>query len=261
MKFSDQGIIINLKKYGEKSLIIKIFSQHHGVYKGFVKYASSSKNNQIFQIGNQIAFDYVARLEDSLGSFLCNDLMENYSSKFVFDKLRLNCAKSIISIIDNYFLERENFNILYQNFVNFLQDLGNSKIQDSQIIANFVKLELLILECLGYGIDLSSCVVTNSRVNLAYVSPKSAHAVSVEAGQKYADKLLKLPFFLAQKHNLETLNNVDNSDLEAGLKLSGFFLEKFLFSIDNLMFNENSRPQNSIYRSNIIKSLTSLKAI
>jgi DNA repair protein RecO len=165
----------------------------------------------------------------------------------MLDKLRTNCAKSIISMIDDYFLERESFEFLYKNCLEFLQNLGDDRISNQQIIANYIKLELMILECLGYGIDFSCCVVTNSRVNLAFVSPKSAHAVSMEAGEKYSHKLLKLPNFLLEEKN----ENIENHQLIDGLKLSGFFLKKFLF-LDDF---DKSKQQNSLYRNNIINNL------
>jgi DNA repair protein RecO (recombination protein O) len=105
----------------------------------------------------------------------------------------------------------------------------------------------MILESLGYGIDFSCCIVTNSRVNLAFVSPKSAHAVSMEAGEKYSHKLLKLPNFLLE----EASKNIEDNQLIDGLKLSGFFLKKFLF-VDNF---DKSKQQNSFYRNNILKDL------
>lgn len=247
MKYSDSGIVIGIKKYGEKSAILKVFSENYGVYRGFVKYISSKKNNAILQMGNLITFDYASRLEDGLGSFLNLDLAENNCSRFMLDKLRINCAKSIISIIDDYFLERESFEFLYKKFLEFLQNLGDARIQNQQIVGNYIKLELMILESLGYGIDFSCCVVTNSRVNLAFVSPKSAHAVSIEAGEKYSHKLLKLPNFLLEEKN----ENIENNQLIDGLKLSGFFLKKFLF-IDDF---DKGKQQNSLYRNNIINDL------
>jgi DNA repair protein RecO (recombination protein O) len=247
MKYSDSGIVISVKKYGEKSAILKVFSENYGVYRGFVKYISSKKNNAILQMGNLITFDYASRLEDGLGSFLNLDLAENNCSRFMLDKLRINCAKSIISIIDDYFLERASFEFLYKKFLEFLQNLGDSRIQNQQIVGNYIKLELMILESLGYGIDFSCCVVTNSRVNLAFVSPKSAHAVSIEAGEKYSHKLLKLPNFLLEEKN----ENIENNQLIDGLKLSGFFLKKFLF-IDDF---DKGKQQNSLYRNNIINDL------
>ena len=94
--------------------------------------------------------------------------------------------------------------------------------------------------------DLSSCVVTNSKVDLAFVSPKSARAVSFEAGKAYESKLLKLPNFL-----VDDVTDYDESHLLDGLKLSGFFLEKFLFS--EKTFDQNQ--QKFFYRDNIRASL------
>ena len=68
MKFSDQGIIISQKKYGENSLIVKVFSAEHGVYRGFVNSVKSSKDKAIFQIGNLISFEFRARIEDESGA-------------------------------------------------------------------------------------------------------------------------------------------------------------------------------------------------
>ena len=59
------------------------------------------------------------------------------------------------------------------------------------------RFELLLLDELGFGLDLESCAATGSRDELVYVSPKSGRAVSREAGEPYRERLLPLPAFLA----------------------------------------------------------------
>lgn len=243
MKFSDQGIIISQKKFNENSLIVKVFSQNHGIYNGFVKSAKSQKNRTIFQIGNLVSFEHMSRNEESLGQFANVDLVKGYCSKIMFDRLRLDCANSLFSIIDSAFLERENHEDLFGKTCNFLENLSDDESQKEEVIGEYVKLELEILKNLGYEIDLSSCVVTNSKVNLAFVSPKSAHAVSFEIGQPYKNKLLKLPNFLIGDSKYEENQLID------GLKLSGYFLEKFIFEDKNL----TQRKQFS-YRENITRT-------
>ncbi len=223
MKFADEGIIINIKKYGENSLIVKVFSSSHGIYRGFVKFAKSSKAQNIYQIGNLISFEFVARLEESLGSFVNVDLIESFSGKIIFDKLKLTCAKSLFSIMDELFLERENHQNLFVNFKNFLELIANSSQTKEEIIATYIKLELNILENLGYGLDLTKCAATGNSSNLTFVSPKTGRAVSMQAGLPYKNKLLNLPEFL-----IENSSAVNQKQLIDGLKLSGFFLEKFL---------------------------------
>jgi DNA repair protein RecO (recombination protein O) len=240
MKFSDQGIIISQKKYGENSLIVKVFSRDHGIYRGFVNSIKSSKSRSIFQIGNLISFEFRARNEDNLGQFAAVDLVKSYCSNIMFDALKINCANSIFSIVDHCFLERENHEKLFEKLQNFLQKLieeDESKI----FLPDYVKLELKILKTLGYGVDLSSCAATNSTTNLAYVSPKSARAVSLEAGKPYQNKLLKLPEFLIG-NQIEIVAN----DLRDGLRLSGFFLEKFVFEDKKEKLNARNRLEKSL---------------
>lgn len=245
MKFVDQGIIINIKKYSENSLVVKVFSQNHGIYRSFIKSAKSNKDRLNFQIGNLISFEYRARLEENLGQFFAVDLIAGYCSKIMFDKLKLDCVKSLFAIIDGCFLEREEHQLLFDDLNNFLQQISDDDVSKKEFLASYVKLELKILENLGYGIDLTSCVVTNSNDNLAFVSPKSARAVSFEAGKPYESRLLKLPNFLIED------SIYDESHLFDGLKLSGYFLEKFIFDEKR----DSEKKQHFFYRENIIKSL------
>ena len=41
-----------------------------------------------------------------------------------------------------------------------------------------VRWELVLLDELGFGLDLASCAATGTTTDLAYVSPKSGRAVS-----------------------------------------------------------------------------------
>lgn len=223
MKFNDHGIIISLKKYGENSLIVKVFSQNHGIYRGFVKSVKSSKDKVNYQIGNLISFEYRSRIEENLGQFFAVDLVRSCCGKIMFDPLRLACVNSLFSIIDSVFLEREEHQNLFEKLQNFLQKLSDENSQKKDFLADYVRLELEILKTLGYGIDLSSCAVTESKNDLAFVSPKSARAVSYSVGKPYQSKLLKLPRFLLKDEDC------DEEQLLDGLKMSGFFLEKFVF--------------------------------
>ncbi len=222
MKFSDEGIIISLKKYGENSAIVKVFSQHHGIYRGFVKSIKSAKSRSIFQVGNLISFEYRSRIEENLGQFFSTDLVKCYCSEIIFDKMKLDCTNSLFSIIDNSILEHEEHQILFNDLKLFFEKLSQDNDRRN-FFANYIRFELNLLNAIGYGIDLSSCAVTNTTNNLAFVSPKSGKAVSFEAGKPYENKLLKLPSFLIAN------SEASDCDLLDGFRLSGFFLQKFVF--------------------------------
>ena len=84
-----------------------------------------------------------------------------------------------------------------------------------------VRWELVLLEELGFGLDLASCAATGKTADLLYVSPKSGRAVSAEAGEPYKERLLALPAFLRGSGT----GTVTDEDVRAGFALTGHFLE------------------------------------
>jgi DNA repair protein RecO (recombination protein O) len=117
------------------------------------------------------------------------------------------------------------------------------EVDNKELLMDYVKIELKILEVLGYGVDLSCCAVTNSQENLIFVSPKSARAVCGEAGMPYESKLLKLPRFLTGD-----LENVIIEEIGHGFKLSGYFLEKFVFSQNKLNLTARSSIESELFK-------------
>jgi DNA repair protein RecO (recombination protein O) len=91
--------------------------------------------------------------------------------------------------------------------------------------AVFVRFEAGLLADLGFGLDLSKCAATGSTDDLIYVSPKTGRAVSREAGEPYRDRLLALPPFL-----LAAQSRLAPGDVGAGLTLTAYFLEAFIFN-------------------------------
>jgi DNA repair protein RecO (recombination protein O) len=88
-----------------------------------------------------------------------------------------------------------------------------------------VQWELGLLAELGFGLELSRCAATGRNDALAYVSPRTGHAVSLAAGEPYKDRLLPLPRFLATPGALP-----GDADILAGLALAGHFLERHAFA-------------------------------
>lgn len=247
MKFEDQGIIIEVKPHSEKSAIVKVFSQQNGIYRGYVKNITSKKNKLIFQAGNSISFQWHSRIEDKLGSFNYCDILRSYMSRIIFDKVRFYSLNTIMQIINDNFHERDPMPQFYFKFHNYCELLTASNIVDEKVFLNHVVIEFEILSELGYGIDLSSCAVTLSDKELAYVSPKSARAVSKKIGDPYKEKILKLPQFLLaytqgsiSQDVSQIPNSINLSENKEGIELTGYFLEKYgLIAKDKFYFRNN----------------------
>ena len=88
-----------------------------------------------------------------------------------------------------------------------------------------MRFELLVLDELGFGLDLTRCAATGRRDDLVYVSPKTGRAVSREAGAQWHDKMLALPAFLRRGETL----GADLAAIEEAFRLTGFFLTRHVY--------------------------------
>ena len=92
--WDDEGLILSSINYSETSLILKVFTNIHGVQKGFVRGAKSKKKSNIYEAGNLVNISYKSRTEDMLGNFLVelnkastllylNDIIHNIYMSYV----------------------------------------------------------------------------------------------------------------------------------------------------------------------------------
>ncbi|MFT6076955.1 MAG: DNA repair protein RecO (recombination protein O) [Myxococcota bacterium] len=242
MKFSDSGIIIGVRKYSESSLIVKVLSENHGLYSGFVRGGTSSpKNRAIYQNFNLVDFEWSAKVEDNLGFFKI-ELKKSFLAQIISSPIKLTALGILSLIIEENIQEREPSEEIFPSLFDLLKSLN---LEDEAFLQKYIKFEIELLKILGYGIDLSSCAATGVTTNLHFVSPKSARAVCLESGEEYRNKLLILPQFLLIEENIEN----SQEDLRNGLKLTGFFIDKFLTKVPrNGTLVENFSSRNQLLR-------------
>ena len=114
--------------------------------------------------------------------------------------------------------EREAHHGLYAQTQSLLDALGH----DGDWPAQYLRWELMLLEDIGFGLDLGRCAVTGSREDLAYVSPKTGRAVSRAAAGPWADRLLPLP------QGMLGQGPVSGTELAQGLAITTHFLTREL---------------------------------
>jgi DNA repair protein RecO (recombination protein O) len=110
---------------------------------------------------------------------------------------------------------------LYDAAETLLDSLGNEEVWP----ALFVRWELGLLTMLGYGIDLSNCVISGANDGLTHVSPKSGRAVRGSEAGEYLSRLLPLPAFLT-----DPKTPASPVDIHNGFRLTGHFLGERLFA-------------------------------
>lgn len=217
MEWQGEGVIVGVKRFGENAAIINVFTKEKGLHSGIVRGGNSRKLSPILQPGAQVSLEWRARLEDHLGSFRIEPLRPRIS--IMTDRIGLAALNSICGLILFSLPERMALDKLYINTIALLDRIElKEKWQ-----ASYAHWELLLLEELGYGLDLSCCAVNGATQDLAFVSPKSGRAVSKIGAGKWADQLLPLPNFL--RNGFESTNKDEILD---ALKTTRFFLETSL---------------------------------
>jgi len=199
MDWSSEGYILSVRKHGETSAIIDVFTPDHGRHLGLVRGGVSRKARPTLQPGNNFTVEPL--------SARAAEIME--------DRLSLAGLNAICAIARECLPEREAHPDVYQAFEVLLANLHDPDIWP----ALYVRWEAGLLTAMGYGMDLQSCAATGVNDNLTHVSPRSGRAVSASAAEPYKDKLLKLPLFLLGQPF------VTPEDVKAGMRLTGYFLE------------------------------------
>ena len=226
-EWKDKGIILSVKKYGEKGLILNILTENQGRHLGWFNNYKSKKNTYDIQPGNIVDVTWKSRLNDQIGNYKI-ELLTSVSGKIFDDRLKLQALSSACSMINTLLPERENyFNIFKATraFIDLISLFNENK--NHAWIEGYVKWEIGVLSSVGFSLDLTECAVTGKKNNLSYVSPKTGKAVTSEGAAEYASKLFYLPFFLGGTKNK---NYNFYSDVLLGLKITSYFFKNKLFT-------------------------------
>ncbi len=218
MEWSDHGIVLGSRLHGETGIVASLLTHNHGRHAGFVPGGVSRRASPVWQPGNLVEVVWKARLAEQLGNF-SGELREPNAARFLDEATELSGLAAACAVVDAALPEREPHPAMFDGFRAFLAALGHAGWP-----AIYVRLELGLLQELGFGLDLGKCALTGAVDDLAYVSPKSGRAVSRGAAEPYAGKLLVLPTFLSTG-GLPS----DDVELRLGFDLTGFFLERHVF--------------------------------
>ena len=69
MQWTDEGIVLGVKRHGEGSAIVELMTRAHGRHLGLVRGGTGSRLRPILQPGNSVAATWRARLDEHLGNY------------------------------------------------------------------------------------------------------------------------------------------------------------------------------------------------
>lgn len=215
IEWRDEGFVIATRPHGETSAILEVFSRGHGRHLGVVRGGASRKMAATLQPGTGLQLEWRARLEDHIGSLAVEPMKSR--AHLLSDRLALAGLLSICALLHVALPEREPHPVLWSATVGLMDQLGKVDWTSA-----YLRWEVLLLEELGFGLDLSACAVTGATEGLVYVSPKTGCAVTAAGAGEWADRLLPLPVGLMNTGALSPENVAE------GLNLTGFFLDRGL---------------------------------
>lgn len=215
MQWTDEGIVIGVRRHGEASAILELMTREHGRHLGMVRGGFGTRMKPILQTGNSVSAHWRARLDEHLGNYTV-EAMRQRASNF-FGAPHAIYGVTHLAALMRLLPERDPHAELFAVFESILDRLEDVAVA-APLVARF---ELQMLTELGFGLDLEQCASTGATDDLIYVSPKSGRAVSRSAGAPYADRMLRLPDFL-RDNDTEPAGR----DLADGFALTGFFLAR-----------------------------------
>lgn len=222
MQWSDEGIILGARPHGETHAIAEIFCPGAGRVTGLVHGGQGRQRQPLLQTGNQVRFEWKGRGENALGHFAL-ELEIPRAAALMQDADALAAISSVCALLSGALPERQSMPRLYEAALVLLDHLEEPVLWPVLM----VKWEMGLLSELGYGLTLDRCAATGELLEdgavLTFVSPKSATAVSYEAGLPYKDKLLPLPPFLIDQGVPQA------GDVVAAFRLTANFLESRVF--------------------------------
>jgi DNA repair protein RecO (recombination protein O) len=220
MEWTDEGIVLGVRRHGESSAIVELLTREHGRHLGLVRGGASARLRPLLQPGNSVHAVWRARLDEHLGTYAIEGLRLRAatllaSSHGVYGVTHLAAVARLLPERDPH----EDIFAMLEHTLDDFDDAGEAAV-------HLVRFELAMLAELGFGLDLDNCAATGATTELVYVSPKSGGAVSRAAGEPWRDRLLRLPPFLRQGQSQDGMarHGWSDQDLQDGFRLTGLFL-------------------------------------
>jgi DNA repair protein RecO (recombination protein O) len=216
MEWTDEGIVLGVRRHGESSAIVELLTRSHGRHLGLVRGGAGKRMRPLLQPGNSVTAVWRARLDEHLGYYLVEGTRLRAANMFATSHAVYGVTH--LASLARLLPERDPHEDIYEMFEHVLDDFEDA----NGAAAHLIRFELAMLAELGFGLDLETCAATGSTTDLVYVSPKSGGAVSRTAGAPFHDRMLRLPAFL--RHSEEGTSAWTEQDLRDGFALTGLFL-------------------------------------
>src|SRR5258707_8147474 len=219
MEWTDIGIVLGTRRYGEANAILELMTREHGRHLGRVRGGGGSRLKPVLQAGNTVSATWRARLDEHLGHFVVEGI--DLRAAALLPAAHAVYGVTHLAALCRLLPERDPHAVVYEAFDAAVDGLGDP----AAVAVRIARFELQMLAELGFGLDLTACAATGGLDDLVFVSPKSGRAVSRSAGEPWRDRLFSLPPFLGDESTIPPPPH----HLAAGLPLTRVFLHRSVY--------------------------------
>ncbi|WP_438277861.1 DNA repair protein RecO [Nitrobacter sp.] len=216
MEWTDDGIVLGVRRHGESSAIVELLTRAHGRHLGLVRGGAGSRMRPLLQPGNSVSALWRARLDDHLGTYALEATRMRAATLLAASHAAYGVTH--LAALARLLPERDPHADIFEMLERTLDDFDTA----GEAAIHLIRFELAMLSELGFGLDLSVCAASGATTDLVYVSPKSGGAVSRQAGEPWRDRLLRLPSFLREDDSVG--QGWSEQDVRDGFELTGRFL-------------------------------------
>jgi DNA repair protein RecO (recombination protein O) len=230
MDWTDEGIVLGMRRHGEANAILEVMTRAHGRHLGLVRGGAGTRMRPVLQPGNVVRVTWRARLDEHLGHYVVEGLRLRAGELMMAAHAAYGVTH--LAALCRLLPERDPHELVHDTLAELLDHL-NDRMLAGGLVARF---ELQMLAEFGFGLDLDQCAATGATADLVYVSPKSGRAVSRTAGEPWQDRMLRLPAFLRGEQDAGEPGSAALTDAFA---LTGFFLERHVFEPRGLAMHDS----------------------
>ena len=162
MEWHDDGIVLSARPHGETDAILSALTFEHGRHLGLVKGGIGRRARPLLQPGNRLELAWKARLPEHLGLYTLEPV-QLCGNRLIDDPWRLAALASATTLLEQSLAEREPHPRLYAGLLKLL----DAMLGDPRWLETYVRFELLLLQDLGFALDLERCAATGRAEDLA----------------------------------------------------------------------------------------------
>lgn len=229
MEWTDEGIVLGMRRHGEANAILEVMTREHGRHLGLVRGGSGSRLRPVLQPGNTVRAVWRARLDEHLGHYVVEAMRMHAASHLAAAHVVYGVTH--LAALCRLLPERDPHPAVHDQLAAVLDHLDEPVIAGTLV----VRFELQMLTELGFGLDLAACAATGTDSDLGFVSPKSGRAVSRAAAEPWQDRLLRLPAFVMEQYSAAA-GVPSLAELAEGFALTEFFLARHVLEPRGLAF-------------------------